>query len=274
VYNTGMKLLDGRELAGFIMERQAHEARSLLQSRGIQPKLAIIRTNPHPVVDTYMHLKESYGEEVGVDVDVIACTQQEAIQRIEQLNDDPTVHGIIVQLPLPDTEQTTPVLNAVTVAKDVDGLAENSPFDAPTAVAINWLLAGYNVNLPGKNITIVGHGRLVGAPLARIFRSSGLEPVIADKNTADLPAATKEADILISATGVPGLITAEMVKPDAVIVDAGVATDKNGLAGDIHASVRELPNIMITPISGGVGPLTVCALFDNVLRAARDSVQV
>ncbi len=264
-----MKLLNGLEIAGFIKERQAREARSLRQASKIVPKLAIIRTNPDPVVDSYMKLKQNYGADIGIEVDVHTIEQSEALERITELNSDPSVFGIIVQIPLPDPAQTTEILNAVSPDKDVDGLAEHTTFDPATPMAINWLLAGYNVNLQGKKIVIVGHGRLVGRPLARIWQASELDVTVADKSVDNLSALTREADVLVCATGVPGLITKDMVKPDVVIVDAGVATDKNGLIGDVAPEVRELPNITITPEKGGVGPLTVCALFDNVIHAAR-----
>ncbi len=264
-----MKLLNGSDLADFIKERQAHDARSLKQGPSLQPKLAIIRTNPDPVVDSYMKLKQGYGADIGVEVDVHTLEQSEALERIEQLNKDSSVHGIIVQIPLPDPSQTTDILNAVSPDKDVDGLAEKTSFDPATPMAITWLLAGYNVELRGKHIVIVGHGRLVGRPLARMWQASELDVEVIDKQTNDLAQKVQQADILVCATGVPGLITKDMVKEDAVIVDAGVATDKNGLVGDIASSVRELPNLTITPEKGGVGPLTVCALFDNVIRSAR-----
>lgn len=263
-----MKSLNGSELAGYIKERQAHAVRSLRQAHGIIPKLAIIRTNPDPVVDSYMKLKTNYGSDILVDVEVLTISQQEALTTIEKLNSDNLVHGIIVQIPLPDTSQTTEVLNAVTAEKDVDGLAEQTKFDPATPMAIDWLLAGYNVALAGKNIVIVGHGRLVGKPLAKLWEQSGYNVVVADKGTGNLAELTSAADILVCATGVPGLITETMVKEDVVIVDAGVATDRNGLVGDVASSVRQLPNITITPEKGGVGPLTVCALFENVIKAA------
>jgi len=265
-----MRLLDGNELAGFIQERQAHQARGLRQAQGVIPKLAIIRTNPDPVVDSYMRLKQRYGEEILVDVEVHTIKQAEAIARIEQLNADPSVHGIIVQIPLPDPKQTDEILNTVAAEKDVDGLAAKTNFDPATPVAINWLLAGYNIDLT-KGVLIVGHGRLVGRPLARMWRASGYTVTVADKDTPDLATLTREATVLVSATGVPGLITPAMLKPKAVIVDAGVATDANGLVGDVAPEVRDLPDITITPEKGGVGPLTVCALFDNLIRAARVS---
>ena len=264
-----MKQLNGRELAGYIKERQAHEVRGLRQAHGVFPRLAIIRTNPDPVVDSYMKLKQDYGADILVDVQVHTIEQSEALERIRQLNADQAVHGIIVQIPLPDPAQTTEVLNAVAPDKDVDGLADHTTFDPATPLAINWLLAGYNVELSGKRLVIVGHGRLVGKPLKRIWEKSGLDVAVADKKTSDLPALTRDADVLVCATGVPGLIRADMVKPTAVIVDAGVATDSNGLVGDVAPEVRELPDITITPEKGGVGPLTVCALFENVIRSAR-----
>lgn len=264
-----MKVLNGSDLAGYIKERQLGQVRALKQAHHIIPRLAIIRTNPDPIVDSYMRLKQNYGQEIGVEVDVHTIDQSKAINVIQKLNKDTAVHGVIVQIPLPDPAQTTEVLNAVSITKDVDGLAENTKYDAPTPVSISWLLAGYNIDLRGKNIVIVGHGRLVGKPLARMWQSSGLQITVADKATENLNELTRQADVLVCATGVPGLITAGMIKPEAVIVDAGVATDSNGLIGDVAANVRELPNITITPEKGGVGPLTVCALFDNVIRSAQ-----
>ncbi len=266
-----MKLLNGKELAEFIKERQAKAVRGLKQADGISPKLAIIRTNPDPVVDSYMRIKQSYGEDILVDVDVHTIEQSKVKEVVAMLNDDKSVHGIIVQIPLPDPSETDDVLNAVAPHKDVDGLARETNFDPATPVAVQWLLAGYDIDLPGKHIVIVGHGRLVGKPLARIWQQSGLDVEIVDKQTQDLPSRVATADILICATGVPSLITADMVQPNVVIVDAGVATDSNGLVGDVDASVRALPGITITPEKGGVGPLTVSALFENVITAARNS---
>jgi methylenetetrahydrofolate dehydrogenase (NADP+)/methenyltetrahydrofolate cyclohydrolase len=267
------KELNGAELAGFIKERQAKAVRGLRQQWKVVPKLAIIRTNPDPVVDSYMRIKQQYGEDILVDVEVHTIKQSEALSCIEQLNEDKTVHGIIVQIPLPDKSQTDAVLNTVDIKKDVDGLAVGTLYDAPTPVAINWLLIGYGVEYAGKNIVIVGNGRLVGSPLASLWRASGLEVTVTDKHTDHLGEITRMADILVTATGVPALITQDMVKPEAIIVDAGVATDSNGLVGDVENDVRQMPNITITPIKGGVGPLTVAALFENILLAARNSIE-
>lgn len=265
-----MKSLNGQELAEYIKERQGKQVRALRQSKNVVPRLAIIRTNPDPVVDKYMKLKQSYGEDIGIEVDVHTIDQSDALTTINKLNNDSSVHGIIVQIPLPDITQTDEVLNSVVANKDVDGLARESNFDPATPVAINWLLAGYNINLKDKNIVIVGNGRLVGKPLSILWEASGIESVVVDRKTEDLGSITIAADILVCATGKAGLIKAYMIKPDAVVVDAGVATDSNGLVGDVDDSVRELPNIAITPKLGGVGPLTVCALFENVIRSAEN----
>lgn len=267
-----MKLLNGKELAEYIKERQGHQVRGLKQAHGINPKLAIVRTNPDPVVDSYMKLKQSYGEDIDIAVDVHTIDQSAALECIQKLNDDPGVHGIIVQIPLPDPTQTSEILDSVTSNKDVDGLAAQTLFDPATPMAIDWLLAGYNVDLAGKKLVIVGHGRLVGRPLAKIWQASGFDVEVADKQTENLAELTRGADVLVCATGAPGLITKDMVQPNVVIVDAGVATDNNGLVGDVAADVRELPDIKITPEKGGVGPLTVCALFDNVIRSARATI--
>lgn len=267
------RILNGSELASYIKERQAKQVRSLLQAEGVIPKLVIIRTNPDPVVDSYMRLKSNYGKDILADVEVLTIDQKEAINAIDKLNKDSSVHGVIVQIPLPDASQTDDILNAVSIDKDVDGLANGTKFDAPTPIAISWLLAGYNVDFAGKHVVVVGHGRLVGRPLAKLWQASGYDVEVVDKKVANLGEVTKTADILVTATGVAGLINRNMIKEGAVIVDAGVATDSNGLVGDVAADVRELDSISITPEKGGVGPLTVSALFDNVIRSARSKIK-
>ena len=266
-----MRILNGLELAGFIKARQAHEVRALRQAARIIPKLAIVRTNPAPVVDAYMRLKRRYGEDILAEVEVHEVEQTKAIELIKILNADANVHGIIVQLPIPDPAQTDEIVNAVAPQKDVDGLGKNPAFDPATPMAVIWLLAGYNIELKGKHIVIVGKGRLVGSPLAKMWRDSNLDVTIADRSPADFAGALREADIIVRAAGKPELITSALIKSGAVVVDAGVATDKNGLVGDVATDVRERNDITITPLKGGVGPLTVCALFENVIQAARRS---
>ena len=136
------------------------------------------------------------------------------------------------------------------------------------------VLRGVNLDVnDNEKLVIIGQGRLVGGPLLKMWQDAGLDVTAADKKTEDLPALTSVADVIVSAAGVPGLVTVDMVKPYAVIVDAGVSTDTNGLVGDVAPEVRELPHISITPQKGGVGPLTVSALFENVITAARATIQ-
>ena len=268
-----MRILNGSDLAGFIKERQVHQVRGLIQAHNVRPKLAIVQTNRLPVIDAYIRLKKAYGADIQVEVEAHVISQAEALDTIQKLNADPSVHGIIVQLPLENPAETDALVNAVAPEKDVDGLGQRSVFDPATPTAVQWLLAGFNIELRQKRIGIVGLGRLVGAPLARVFKESGLDVETADKQVEDLGAMTRRADILITATGQPGLIRSDMIKPNAVVVDAGVATDAGKIVGDLAVDVRNRGDLTITPEKGGVGPLTVCALFENVIQAARRTAE-
>ncbi len=263
-----MKILNGREIAGFIKERQARQVRALRQQHRIFPKLAIIVTIDHPVIDIYVRLKKQYGADILVDVDVHRVSQVEVPALIEKLNDDPLVNAIIVQLPLEDTAETDRIVNLVAPEKDVDALGNSAAYDPATPMAIMWLLAGYNVDLPGKRILLIGRGKLVGAPLEKILLGGGYDVHVADRGTADLKAETLKADIIITAAGSPAILFPDMIKRGAVVVDAGVASEDGKTVGDLATEVYERDDLTLTPIKGGVGPLTVCALFENVIRAA------
>lgn len=269
-YNSShMKLLNGKEMAGYIQERQARQVRALRQAWAVAPKLAIVLTIEHPVIGVYVRMKQQYGAELLVDVDVHRVSQDDAPAKIAELNADPGVHGIIVQLPLERPEETEAIVNLVAPEKDVDALGINAQFDPATPMAILWLLAGYNIDLQGKRILLVGRGKLVGAPLERIFTDSGLDVHVADRETPDLKAETLQADIIVTATGSPAILYPDMLKPKAVVIDAGVASEGGKTVGDVAPEVYERDDITITPIKGGVGPLTVCALFENVIRSAQ-----
>lgn len=267
-----MKLLNGSELADYIKERQAKQVRGLRQAWNVFPKLVIIQTVDSPVIDTYVRLKKAYGEDVLVAVESYRVDEDEALELIGRLNDDDTVHGIIVQLPLADPSRTDELIEAVDPKKDVDALGSRAILDPATPMAINWLLAGYNVDLSGKEIVIVGEGRLVGAPLARMWQNSGHKVTVVSEPTEELAAIVQGADILVTATGSAGLITSDMLRPETVVVDAGTSSEGGRIVGDVAADVRERHDLTITPEKGGVGPLTICALFDNVIRAARATI--
>lgn len=263
-----MKILSGAEIAGFVKERQAKQVRALRQSWKVIPKLAILQTHSDPVSDKYVELKKQYAEDILVEIEHLIINQEQLIEKIEKLNKDNSVHGIIIQLPLEDTAQTDLILSKISPDKDVDGLTDNSRFTPATVQAIDWLVAGYGIELIGKKIVVVGKGKLVGKPLVELWTSQGLQVAVAD-STTNLEEVLIEADVIVSAVGEQGLIKRRMVKPGAVVIDAGT-TDVNGsLVGDVADDVRDLDDIAITPKIGGVGPLTIAALIDNVIRAAR-----
>lgn len=267
-----MKLLNGRELADYIKERQAKQVRALRQAHQVFPKLAIVQTIDNPVIDSYVALKKAYGADILIDVEVYKVNQDELHGVVDRLNSDASTHGIIIQLPLADESSTESAVNAVLPQKDVDGLGQDAVLDPATPVAINWLIAGYNINLVGRRIAMVGNGRLVGAPLARIWRESGYDVTVFDETSVDMDEQLPEFDIIVTAAGVPGLIKSDSVKYGATIIDAGTAAEHGKIVGDVAADIRERDDIKITPEKGGVGPLTVTALFDNVIRAAQATV--
>ena len=264
-----MKVLNGKELAGFIQERQSRDVRGLQQAWHVQPKLAIVLTVDHPTINVYVRVKKKYGADILIDVDIYRVVQTEAPALIKKLNQDNTVHGIIVQLPLERPDETDDLVNLVAPEKDVDALGKNATFDPATPMAILWLLAGYNVDLNGKTVLLVGRGKLVGQPLERMLKNSGVDVWSVDRSTTDLKAETLKADIIITATGSPAILYPDMIKQGAVVVDAGVAGEEGKTVGDLAPEVYERDDLSITPTKGGVGPLTVCALFENVIRAAR-----
>ena len=266
------KNLNGLELVGYIKERQAKQVRGLRQAWNTFPRLVILKTpGASKVINTYVQLKQKYGDDILIQTDVTTCSEDEMLTVLGELNEDPSIHGIIVQLPLDDVSRTDEIIEGIAPDKDVDGLGKNAKFDSATAIAINWLLAGYGIDLQGKKIAIVGNGRLVGAPLARMWQQSGFDITVLDRSNTSLVPVLKQSDIIVTATGNPHLITPIMLKPGAVVVDAGTASEDGVIVGDLDDSVRQRDDLILTPKKGGVGPLTVAALFDNVIAAARDT---
>lgn len=262
-----MKLLSGQEIAGFTKERHAQAVRKL-RGRKIFPKLAIVKVLDDPVINTYVNLKKRYGEDIGIAVDIYSPSQKDVPNLLKTLNGDKTVHGIIVQLPLEDPSQTEAIVNLIDPSKDVDALGKDSKFEAATPTAILWLLAGNNVDLKDKKVLLIGRGKLVGGPLEKILKHSKVDLDVADKDTANTKELTQNADVIIAAANAPSILTADMVKSGVVIVDAGTANEEGKTVGNAAADLYERDDITITPRKGGVGPLTVCALFENVIRAA------
>ncbi|MBI4101088.1 bifunctional 5,10-methylenetetrahydrofolate dehydrogenase/5,10-methenyltetrahydrofolate cyclohydrolase [Candidatus Microgenomates bacterium] len=267
-------LLDGRELAGFIKERQARTVRRL-RARKITPTLAIVQAVDDAVTDKFTRAKQRYGQDIGVEVAIHKLpvsrsdlVQDRILKIIEGLNEDAKVHGIIVQLPLPDGVDVDKVLDLIKPNKDVDGLGSQSRFDPATPTAILWLLAGYNIDLKEKEVLIVGKGRLVGKPIKRLLEKSHIKVVALDEHAKDLATQIKQAEVIISGTGQPGLIKSSMIKKGAAVIDAGTSSEGGKLVGDADPKLYERQDVKISPTPGGVGPLTVCALFGNVIQAA------
>lgn len=257
-----MKFLNGRELADFVKERQFLEVRSLSK----KPKLLIIRDSDNPVILKYVNLKKEYGEDIGVEVeDFLASGSDEIRERILAANEDGSISGIIIQLPILECEKTDELTSLIDAKKDVDGLSGHGNYDSATATAINWLLAGYGIDLASQKIAIVGRGKLVGAPLFKMWTDSGFDVTMFHRG--DDLSSLRNFSLIVSATGIPGLITNELVAPGTIIVDAGTASEDGVLVGDVAEAVRERTDLTaITPRVGGVGPLTVSCLFEHVIK--------
>lgn len=266
------KILSGSELVGYIKERQAGQVRALRRAERILPRLAILMsTDASPVIKKYVATKQGYAKDILIDVDPYKLSDDDMPPMITELNDDPKVHGMIVQLPVADRDKTDGILRCIAPEKDVDGLGPKSEFTSATAEAIAWLLAGYHIDLALKKIVIVGRGRLVGAPLEKMWQESGLNVTVCDDKTPDIPAVLRDADIIVSATGVPRLIKSGMIPIGAVVVDAGTASEGGVIVGDVEEIARERSDLSMTPLRGGVGPLTVAVLFDHLIQAAHKS---
>lgn len=264
------KLLNGSELASYIKERQAKQVRALRQAHHVFPRLVIVKAeHASPVIDTYIRMKQRYGEDILIQTQVETLPEANMPEVIERLNKDDNVHGIIVQLPLDDPSKTDEIIAHIAPEKDVDGLGKTAKYDSATAMAIHWLLVGYGVELAQKKLAIVGNGRLVGGPLSRLWQRSGYDVTVLDDTSGDITPMLKTSDVIVTATGVPRLIKSHMIPIGAAVVDAGTASENGVIVGDVDDPVRARNDLTITPEKGGVGPLTIAALFDNLITAAQ-----
>jgi len=278
-------VIDGKSLAAALRASQKSAVASLA-ARGVRPGLAAVLAGNDPASRVYVRNKARACEETGVRSEVHefpeTVSESTLVARIEELNADRAVHGILVQLPLPRHVDADRVLAAVSPAKDVDGfhavnlgalMQGRSGFVPGTPAGVMRLLAHAGVALAGKNATIVGRSTIVGKPLALLLLQKDATVTICHSKTRDLAAVTRQADILIAAAGRAKLVTAEMVKPGACVIDVGVNRLPDGkLAGDVDfAAVKEIAG-SITPVPGGVGPMTVAMLIVNTVRAAELSL--
>jgi methylenetetrahydrofolate dehydrogenase (NADP+)/methenyltetrahydrofolate cyclohydrolase len=275
------RILDGKSLAATVRVR-VKEGVSHLAQRGIRPGLAVILAGDDPASRVYVRHKTLACEETGVQSKVFefkaSVSQAELLQRIEALNADPAIHGILVQLPLPRHVDAARVLALVSPAKDVDGfhamnlgaLVTGAPGFVPcTPAGVMRLLEHSRVPVAGSRAVVIGRSNIVGKPLALLLLQKDATVTICHSKTKDLENVARSADILIAAAGRAKLVTREMVKPGACVIDVGVNRGADGkLAGDVDFdAVRNVAG-SITPVPGGVGPMTIAMLLENCLRAA------
>lgn len=277
-------ILDGKSLAAQIRGELSEEVALFVAESGVTPTLAAVLVGSDPASEVYVRNKRRDCEKVGIASQLHelaeTTTQDELLALVDKLNQDPAVHGILVQLPLPSQIDTEAVLDAIDPLKDVDAfhsenvgrLVQGRPRYLPcTPHGVVEMLKRYELPTAGKNVVVIGRSDIVGKPITNMLAQRGVDATVTlcHSRTADLPAVARGADILIVAIGRPKFVTADMVKPGAVVVDVGINRTDEGLVGDVdYGPVSEVAG-HITPVPGGVGPLTRVMLLVNTLAAAR-----
>ncbi|EHK68098.1 bifunctional methylenetetrahydrofolate dehydrogenase/methenyltetrahydrofolate cyclohydrolase FolD [Achromobacter arsenitoxydans] len=275
------RIIDGAALSLRIREEVAQRV-SALAAKGARPGLAVVLVGADPASQVYVRNKVAACEKAGLhsvkEQYPAEMTEAELLARIEVLNQDPTIHGILVQLPLPKHMDAHKVIEAIAAEKDVDGfhvsnaglLMTGQPLFRPcTPYGVMKMLESEGVALRGAEAVIVGASNIVGKPMAMLLLQAGATITICNSKTRDLAAQTRRADVLVVATGKPGMIDGSMIKPGAVVIDVGINRGADGkLCGDVDfASAKEVAGA-ITPVPGGVGPMTIAMLLVNTVEAA------
>ncbi|MGD9560133.1 MAG: bifunctional 5,10-methylenetetrahydrofolate dehydrogenase/5,10-methenyltetrahydrofolate cyclohydrolase [Oscillospiraceae bacterium] len=275
------KLIDGLALAEKVKAEAARQAKALLL-QGVQPRLVVFLVGEDPASAIYVRGKEKDCGESGIESRVVrlpaSTTENDLLRLIGTENDDPLTHGILVQLPLPTQIDAQRVIEAISPAKDVDGftavntgrLQIGQPGLVPcTPAGCLYMLQQAGVSIAGKDAVVVGRSNIVGKPMAALLTGQNATVTLCHSKTQDLKGKCAAADILVSAIGRANFITADMVKPGAVVIDVGMNRDMNGkLCGDVDfEAVRQVASA-ITPVPGGVGPMTRAMLMANTVKAA------
>ncbi|HVA50469.1 MAG TPA: bifunctional methylenetetrahydrofolate dehydrogenase/methenyltetrahydrofolate cyclohydrolase FolD [Pirellulales bacterium] len=279
-------ILDGKSLAAELQAELTVDVADFIENNGATPCLAAVLVGEDPASEVYVRNKRKACERSGMESQLhrlaAELSTDDVLTLVHKLNHDDEVHGILVQLPLPSQIDATRVLDAVHPLKDVDAfhpenvgrIVQGRPRFLPcTPQGIQELLVRRSVRISGQRVVVVGRSDIVGKPIANMLLQRGSAAdatvTVCHSRTRDLPAVTRQADILIVAIGQPRFVTADMVKPGAVVVDVGINRLPEGLAGDVDfEAVKEVAG-MITPVPGGIGPLTVAMLLRNTLCAAR-----
>ena len=280
------QIIDGNALSKTLRADVAARA-AALTARGQQPGLAVILVGENPASEVYVRNKVKACQDNGLhsvfDRFPSTLTESELLTRLDDLNNDPNVHGILVQLPLPKHIDSHKVIEAIAPAKDVDGfnvenagaLMTGKPLFRPcTPYGVMKMFEAHGIALEGANAVVIGRSNIVGKPMAMLLLGAGATVTITHSKTRDLAALTRNADVVIAATGRRNILTADMVKPGATVIDVGMNRDENGkLCGDVDfAGVKEVAGF-ITPVPGGVGPMTITMLLVNTIEAAERAMQ-
>ncbi|MCL4079205.1 bifunctional methylenetetrahydrofolate dehydrogenase/methenyltetrahydrofolate cyclohydrolase FolD [Coriobacteriia bacterium Es71-Z0120] len=276
-------IIDGKKVAAHVKERAAERV-AALKARGVEPGLAVILVGDDPASRAYVDMKERDCAQVGIrsiDVRLPADTPQAELEAlVDGFNADPAVHGILVQLPLPDGLDAEAVIARIAPEKDVDGfhpvsigrLVRGLPaLHACTPAGVMELLRAYGIDPRGKRAVVVGRSVIVGKPMALLLLQADATVTVCHSKTADLRAVCREADILVAAIGRARMIDASYVKPGAVVIDVGINRTDAGLVGDVDfESVAPIASA-ITPVPGGVGPMTRAMLMENTVAASEEA---
>ena len=274
-------LMDGRAVSAAVRDKLALRVREL-EARGVKPHLAVVLVGEDPASQIYVRNKERACEKLGIRSTVLRlaaeCTQQELEDAVRTLSADPQVHGILVQLPLPRHLDAAAVIALIDPRKDVDGftpvnagrlLNGEKGFVACTPGGVMEILRHYDVPICGRSAVVVGRSNIVGKPMALLLLAENATVTVCHSRTKNLGQVTRGADILVAAVGKAGFITADMVKPGAVVVDVGINRVNGKVVGDVDfESVSEVAGFL-TPVPGGVGQMTITMLLKNTLDAAR-----
>ena len=267
------KILSGKK----IRDEKILILREKVASLAFSPHLSIIQVGKNEASEIYIREKKKFGESVGCIVEVINfpdnAREEEIISKIESLNADKSIHGIMVQLPLPDGMDKEKVLKKISPDKDVDGLSGMGKFVSATARGVMEILDYYKIPMKGKKALVAGMSDLVGKPVAKLLADRGAMVSSVWEKSENWENLAKEADILVSAVGKPGLVKKEMVKEGVVVVDIGISKTSEGkISGDVDFENVSLVASAITPVPGGVGPMTVLALFENLIESAEKKI--
>lgn len=277
-------LIDGKAISAAVRQQVTEDTAAFVAATGITPHLAAVLVGDDPASQVYVRNKERACAKCGLKSTLhrlpTDTTQQQLADLVSQLNNDDTVHGILVQLPLPEHLDAEPILDAIRPAKDVDGfhpdnvgrMLQGRPRFLPcTPHGVMKMLEHEGIETAGKHAVVIGRSDIVGKPMGALLVQRGADATvtICHSRTADIAAITRQADILIAAVGIPEFVTGDMVRPGAIVIDVGINRVDDKLVGDVDFDAASATAAAITPVPGGVGPMTIAMLLNNTLEAAR-----